>query len=346
MSGWWSRISAIEATSLTKAMASLKSLNLYSFCKLCIDEDVNQRGRRLSTQIFPSKFGLFFVFVCLSYLPTAHGQYGSSGGGSYSSNSPGYISETQQRRSVERFDILSFIRSQQAAVSAQNARYGKSAYGHGPYPDFVLTYFQDTGAVVRDGTTLGNDTRSGGHFEFLLDDLFTQGNSKRLLNIDLGFEAFLDQTTFFSAAANISQTSHSYAVTGGGVLIRPLGRSSQDTGFILKGGYLNFSETGLWSNSQNQIGLYAPYLGGEAKLYLLPVLGLSGEYISAIETSSDAIQGKWKMQRFSYGVFLEIYFLSVGAYYVSTEMDLTPASGSAATKEVYSGSGFFGKLYF
>src|SRR4029079_7139094 len=87
-----------------------------------------------------------------------------------------------------------------------------------------------------DGVTLGKDTRGYGRLQFLLDDLFTRGSRTKSLNIDLGLEGFYGQTTLFAVDATSSQLSHSYTESGGGLLIRPFGRSSQDTGLLLKGG--------------------------------------------------------------------------------------------------------------
>lgn len=281
---------------------------------------------------------IFSVVSCHLISFEAHAQNQSSSGS--------YIGQTQQRRAAERFNILDFVRSQQAAVSAQNAKYGKGNYSPGPYVDVVLSYAQDSGNVTRDSIELGKDTRGQARLQFLLDDLFTQGNKKRSLNIDLGFEAYYGQTTKFEPAATSTQASHSYTETGAGLLIRPFGRSSQDTGLLVKGGYANITETGLWFNNQNPVSIYGTYLGSEAKLYLLQFLGLKAEYQNFLETESSALSGKWKLQRFTYGAFLEVYLVKLGAYFMSTEMVLTPSATGTAVKEVYSGVGFSGTLYF
>jgi hypothetical protein len=180
----------------------------------------------------------------------------------------------------------------------------------------------------------------------LLDDLFTRGDRKASLNIDLGGEAFSSQTTSFAVASGVNQTAHSYQETGGGLVIRPFGRSSQDTGLLVKGGYVNVVETGLWSNTTTQYLLYAPYLGAEAKLYLLPFLGIYGDYHATLPTQTGALQGQWNMQRFMYGGFLEIFLIQVSAYINSTQMTLTPTSTNSAINENYTGYGFSGSLFF
>ena len=214
------------------------------------------------------------------------------------------------------------------------------------FTDITLLFQQDTGTVTRNSATLGKDSRSSGKIRVMWDDLFINSNQKRSLNIDLGFEGNLSQTTSFTVDPSSTQTSHAYSELGGGIILRPFGRSSQDTGLLVKGGYVNVSETGLWSNTPTQYSMYATYLGAEAKLYLLPFLGVDGDYTATLEQQIDALQGKWKMQRFTYGAFLEIYLLKISAYLMATEMDLSPASGAAPSKEIYSGVGFSGTVYF
>jgi len=92
--------------------------------------------------------------------------------------------------------------------------------------------------------------------------------------------------------------------------------------------------------------MYGTYLGAEAKLYLLPFLGIEADYSTVLEQQIDALQGKWKMQKFIYGGFLEVYLLKVGVYLINTEMDLTPSNGAAQSKEIYNGVGFSGTMYF
>jgi hypothetical protein len=185
-----------------------------------------------------------------------------------------------------------------------------------------------------------------GRLQFLLDDLFTRGNRTKSMNIDLGVEGFYSQTTSFLVEAPLTQQSHAYAEMGGGLLIRPFGRSSQDTGLLVKGGYMSMNQTGLWSNSQTQVSHYATYLGAETKLYLLNFLGARAEYQTTLETDVTALRSSWKMQRFIYGGFLEIYMLNLGAYLMTTEMILTNKATGVAIKEVYSGVGFSGILHF
>ncbi len=279
-----------------------------------------------------------------SWAAGKYGTYNGDGGGSGPASS---ISETQARRSTERFNILDFIKNQQSAVNAQNSKYGRGGGGgSGPYLDLGLGYSQDTGPVTRDGITIGKDSRSTGRIQFFLDDLITRGNRTKLLNIDLGVEGFYSLTTGFTQDSAFTQTSHTYKETGGGLLIRPIGRSSQDTGLTVKGGYVSVDETGLWANNTLPTTLYAPYLGAETKLYLLNFLGIYGDYQNMLETSSTSLAGKWKMQRFKYGAFLEIYLLNLSAYLVSTEMNFTGNTSGVMVKELYSGAGFSATLYF
>lgn len=282
-----------------------------------------------------TKLGILLILI--SSMATA--QAGAGGGGA--------IAETQTRRSAERFNIIDWIRSNQATVSAQNAKYGRGGGGgSGPYVDIGLTYSQDMGFFTRDGVEIGKDTRGTGKIQFYLDDLITRGNRAKLLNIDLGAEGFFSQTTNFLANSGVTQSAHSYREMGGGLLIRPFGRSSQDTGLAVKGGYVGLDETGLWANNQTPTSLYGIYLGAEAKIYLLNFLGIYADYNNVLETPVNSLNGKWKMQRFKYGAFLEIYLLNLSAYLLSNEMILTNNATAVQVKENYSGVGFSATLFF
>lgn len=263
--------------------------------------------------------------------------------------SPGVFSgvqETQSQRAAERFNILDWIWSNRKATSSQDSKYGRGAKGGGPTTDIVLQYFTDSGDVKREGTLLGKDYRSTARVQVLLDNLFTAGNKFRSMNVDLGLEGFLGQTTKFEVASPGTQEQHSFSELGGGLMIRPVGRSSQDSGFIVKGGYVGVTETGLWSNSTLPQALYGPYLAAEGKLYLLPILGGRVEYQSVLETEVSSLNSKWKMQRFIYGGFLEISLINAGVYLVTTEHVLTHSATGAITKETYTGVGAMGLMHF
>lgn len=256
------------------------------------------------------------------------------------------IVDTQARRSLERFNIIDWIQSNKAAVAAQNAKYRASGSGYGPYLDLALNYTQDSGPVKKDSLNLGADSRSSGQIQFYLDDLITGGNRARVINIDIGFEGFFSQTTSFQAASGVSQSSHSYKEMGGGLLIRPFGRSSQDTGLAFKGGYVNIEEMGLWANNQTPISLYGTYLGADSKIYLLGFLGVFADYKNVLENPINTLNSKWKMQRFKYGAFLEIYLLQVSAYLMTTEMVLINNVTTTPIKETYNGMGLSATLFF
>jgi hypothetical protein len=129
--------------------------------------------------------------------------------------------------------------------------------------------------------------------------------------------------------------------------VRPLGRSSQDTGLLLKGGYVSLDTQGLWYNSTTPNNIYASYLGAEAKVYLLLFLGLKADYENFLETNAGgSLSGKWKMQRFKYGAFVEVAFLNLAAYLQSVEIILTPTSTNTAIKETSTGYGLSASLHF
>lgn len=257
------------------------------------------------------------------------------------------VGDTQSRRSQERFSIIDWIRSQQSAIRAQDSKWGRGgSSGRGPYIDISFQYIDEVGTTVRNSTTLGTDDRSGGKIQFYLDNLFAQGNFSRSINIDLGVEGFYSQSNTFTKNTPSIQNLHGHKELGGGLLIRPFGRSTQDTSLALKGGYISIDEAGLWNTTTTQYNLYSYYLGAEAKLYLLLFLGLKADYENILEAPIGALSSKWKMQRFRYGAFIEIFLLNLGAHLFTNEMVLTQNSNGAVTKEVTTGFGLSAALHF
>jgi hypothetical protein len=286
---------------------------------------------------------LKIIAFSLIALPVWAAGYGPGGP---SSTEPSAISQTQSRRSGERFNIIDWIRSNQAARAAQDAKYGRGgSSGRGPFTDFVLSYRVNPTTLARDGETLGKYSAHTGKFQFLLDDLFSSGNKTRTLNTDLGFEVSYTQTKDFTVQEGGSQARFEYKELSGALLIRPIGKSSQDSGLILKGGYLNIDEQGFWFNSSQLVTLYAPYFGAEVKLYLFPFLGLRAEYDQSFESQVGLLGGKWKTGRFLYGAFLEIYLLNLEAYIFSNDSSFTP-DGGTLIKEQLNGTGFSATLFF
>jgi hypothetical protein len=259
---------------------------------------------------------------------------------------PGPIARTQGKRAAERFNILDWIAKNNRARSAQDSKYGRGSSGSNLHPDLTLMYRADKAKVSRDGSDLGHDTRYTAKLQFLLDDVFTQGNKGRSLNVDIGVEGFYSKTSAFAAEPRVIQESHSFSETGAGLLLRPFGRSSQDTGLMFKGGYMEVSQLGFWSNSTTTYKMPGTYLGAELKLYLLPFLGGMADYTTVLETKNDDLLGKWKMYRFLYGGFIEVYLLNLQFYFFNSEYIFTPDSGATPRKELSVGAGFGAALHF
>jgi hypothetical protein len=104
--------------------------------------------------------------------------------------------------------------------------------------------------------------------------------------------------------------------------------------------------TGLWENSNVLKKVWGYYLGAEAKIYLLPVLGIYGDFMTTLEKDIEGLGGKWSMRRFHYGAYFEIYLLNLQAYLIDTEYDFTPSSGAAKIAETSKGVGFGATLHF
>lgn len=267
-------------------------------------------------------------------------KYKSTGGSS------GYVGQTQERRQAQRVSIYDWIMANKKAISDQNSKYGVgSKVLGGPYPDFVVQYRSDHTFVRRDGANLGEEDRGSAKLQFLLDDLIMGGDKTRSYSIDLGVEGFYSKAQNFKAADGVTQVSHTYTETGGGLLIRPYGRSSQDTGFLVKGGYIDIDYSGLWENSDSLKKVWGFYIGAEGKLYLLPFFGLYADYMATIVQNIEGLGGKWGMSRLNYGAFIEVYLLNIHAYIIDTELDFTPENATKI-KESSKGVGFGAILHF
>jgi hypothetical protein len=247
-------------------------------------------------------------------------------------------------RTAQRWDLISYLTEQKRVMAAQDAKYGR-AKGQGlAFPDVVLMFRQNNQALARNGSELGSETAPYARAQALIDDLITSGNKYHLFNFDVGLEGFYGAGNGFAAAPGATQASWSASESGGGLLLRPIGRSSQDSGLIVKGGYLSLQETGLWSASQASLALSAPYAGAEAKLYLLPFLGLRADYQRTIDSSAGSLQGTWRLERFQYGAFIELYCLAVEAYGIWANYTLDQPSGETVDRAA--GTGLSASLFF
>ncbi len=255
------------------------------------------------------------------------------------------VAETQKKRSAERFDIISYLRNQEATIRGQNSKYGGSGSHSSFFADIVLKYEQDTSDNSRDSVKLGTGTMSGGRAQFLMDDLFVKGDKKRSMNVDIGFEGFYHKTRSFVPHELATQTNHNVTDLGGGLLIRPMGKSSQDSGLLVKVGYMDIVATGLFANTTTDINLYGTYLGTEATLYLAPFLGLKAEYLAVLENENKSLGGKWKYSNFTYGGFLEIYLIRLELDLFTREWALATDTGTPV-KDVITGTMLSAGMYF
>ncbi len=273
------------------------------------------------------------AFVCLLAASVATAQ--SEGGDFY---------QKYKRRQAQRFDLISYLSDQKRIRSEQDAKWGYIKDRWPFEPDLKLSYYKQDGDLER-GSVLGEYERSGGRAQFFMNGLFTDNNKRRAINIDLGFEGYYHSGKF-TAEPGSAQSDWRVSETGGGLLVRPFGRSSQDTGLFFKGGYAKFDTRGLWGTSATQRSLASPYWGGEAKLYLLPFLGARAEYTAAVGKEDATIGGRWSQSRVTYGAFLELFVLSVEAHIFEDEYLLKPSGGGAPVRDSHTGVGLVGSLHF
>lgn len=275
--------------------------------------------------------------------PNAYSEERSGGG----SGGTGYIGQTQSKRKVERFDVMGWIMENKKVVSEQNARWGGGRTGGVWFtPDLTLQYFTGSGDIARAGERMGALYETIYRGQLFLDNFISVGNDKRSINIDLGFEYYQSVAEKFKVDSAFTQTDYTYSEQGGALLLRPFGRSSQDTSLFVKAGYLDRTEKGHFTNSIREYHIIGTYLGAEAKLYLLPFLGAQAEYQAMLESTNDDLVGKVKISKLQYSGFLEIFLVQVKAYVATYENVFTPNSGAPSTKEVWSVVGLSGALHF
>ena len=246
---------------------------------------------------------------------------GESGGG--------YVSQTQAKRSAERFNILDWITQQRKAKAEQDMKYGSVSKGLWFTPDLALTYRQSNAKISRSSGDFAELATSFGRAQLLLNNFISTSNKTRSINVDLGVEGYFGNTHSTKFLDTNNGTDWSYREQGGALLFRPFGRSSQDTGVIIKAGYLDVQQRGFWDGLNREINLNAIFVGAEAKLYLLNFLGARLEYQTTFDRELSQASGKWSMSRLYYSAFVELWLLGLELYLQQTNWNFTPDSGNS-----------------
>ncbi len=269
------------------------------------------------------------------------------GPGTAGSGIGGGIGEKYQKRKAERFDLFSYLLNQKRVLAAQDAQYGRGGgiKGIPLFTDIALTYSKQESDIRRQDSLLGTAGGFLARGQFLVNGAISQGGQTKLINIDLGIEGFYSATDKFVATSGVTQNPWTNKEYGGALLIRPFGRSSQDTGLLLKGGYLRLQETSHWTSGVQTEMLSSAYAGAEAKLYLLGFLGAHAEYQTTFSTHSETLGGGWNYTRVKYGAFLEILLLSVEAYVQTTTYQLKTDT-NLSYKDQSQDVGFSATLFF
>lgn len=256
----------------------------------------------------------------------------------------GSWTQKYEGRKNSRFDLISFLSEQRKIRSEQNSRLSAGGYFKLFTPDIAMEGWMSNAQVKRAGSELGSGQFTGGRLQFLMNNLFSQGTSRRLINIDIGFEGFYDDFSSWKPATGSSVTAARALYSGGGLLIRPFGRSSQDNGMLFKIGSGKVSSTGLLGSSVDT-DINDIYYGGEARLYLLPILGIKGEYLRTNGAKNTNLGGALIMTDIRYGAFLEFYLLQLGAHVHTREWSVDLDAGGNI-KDTQSGLLFTVGLFF
>ncbi len=287
--------------------------------------------RNAATHNLFSVISAVFVFFAAGGV---RAQEGGSGG----------FYEKYKRRQSQRFDLIGYLSDQKRIRAEQDAKWGYVKKRWPFEPDLALSYFKLGGDVER-GSKLGDFSSQGGRIQFFMNGLLSDNDRRRAINIDLGFEGYHLSGAFLSSPGS-PQTRWASTESGGGLLLRPFGRSSQDTGLLFKAGYAKHDTVGFWGASAPSRSFASAYYGGEAKLYLLPFLGARAEYAATAAREEPGVGGKVSRSRLTYGAFLEIFAIAVEAQIFESTYQLKPTGGGTSVTDSYKGMGLVGTVYF
>lgn len=170
-------------------------------------------------------------------------------------------------------------------------------------------------------TEEGSYTAKEAGGQIYLTNLFTYSTKLRTLNIDLGLEGNIRQTSAFSPSeGSVPPGSRKETLKYFLGNLRIFGKNVQDSSLVIKYGqyFLGSSLTSLTADAvdQNTSGQAA---GAELQLYLFRWLGLEGQAIKFGDSTSAFASGERQGLKFLYGPYIEIAVLRlVGGWYKET----------------------------
>jgi hypothetical protein len=216
----------------------------------------------------------------------------------------------------------------------QDSRLPKSSAWSWFNPDLVLLLrAQANGAPSPfSGPSLASQQ---GQLQFLLNGLVSEGSPRRAINVDLGLEYAGEQLA--PKERNLAEApviSDQFVRQSGSLLLRPFGRSSQDTMLLGRVGWTRIRSlvevSGVGPGAIEGQGLS---WGAEARLYILPVAGLHVDWSQTAPIQIEAWQAKAQLSSTRAGVFFEIGFLQIGANWVEHVWSRESGPNGAALSE-------------
>ena len=157
-----------------------------------------------------------------------------------------------------------------------------------------------------------------GRAQLWLSNIINQTFGFRTLNIDLGFETYLEKQTANLYSLNLSGTNNTIALDPSSELeytyhhryntanLRIFGKTIQDSSMIIKyGEYQNDSTIPASYLEQNESKAFkGKVMGFDMNLYLLSWLGMEGSYLLWDEDISSALTAEG--EHYDYGLYIEI----------------------------------------
>lgn len=145
--------------------------------------------------------------------------------------------------------------------------------------------------------------------------------------------------TIFGLEGEYEKSNKDWNSTSGMFSIRLLGSSQQNTNLTASYGIRKKAYTGDTPETfQNQ------FAQGSLNLYIVEFFGIDGSYRSYFNNKS-SLQRDFKGTRITGGVFFEVGFFRIYGQFNQEMSEITPADGSAATKEDRQGFDVGAKIF-
>jgi hypothetical protein len=254
-----------------------------------------------------ARIGFWCVICSISFAAEIHGQ---------SRRVVSYIDEVQDERRSNRWTLTEWLRIKERmkmmdiwAAMFSDPRKGKFSpelslqYGQGR----GLTEFRVRSAQTDSLTQTLKHSSEQGRLQFWFTNLVSSSTGLRTLDIDLGLESSFSNR-FAQEAISLLPASESPLTVGterlqkAGINFRLFGANVQDSFLLAKVG--KFSRYSGLKVSPLAEDSHGNYYGAEMAFYLMPFLGIEGEYLKLL--AANRTETRSSAHYYNYNVFFEV----------------------------------------